>query len=256
MKSQVLHTVWCHISCEAAGEFWHWSLSGVKGLIEWWSEMPSHDMHCIFQNYFVITLQSVSKLMRHLTIFWQNFEYPNGKTSPLPPAQCWPDMKWPVPEGVINIDPQHIFFALVRSSWERFQNFAQCLTHFATNWSFYSSFTWPLQNADCFAIFSYLWFDSLLFSRKGRSWKTPSAHHQLQTAANCHWRTPRWQCCKSAEKHIIFEACAYCQISVYITPSCTKKPLKRWVQHSKTQELVSRCLKLGTWDKWSQKTCE
>ena len=28
MKSQVLHTVWCHISCEAAGEFWHWSLSG------------------------------------------------------------------------------------------------------------------------------------------------------------------------------------------------------------------------------------
>ena len=32
MKSQVLHTVWCHISCEIAGEFWHWSLSGVKGL--------------------------------------------------------------------------------------------------------------------------------------------------------------------------------------------------------------------------------
>ena len=32
MKSHVLHTVWCHISCEAAGEFWHWSLSGVKGL--------------------------------------------------------------------------------------------------------------------------------------------------------------------------------------------------------------------------------
>ena len=29
MKSQVLHTVWCHIYCEAAGEFWHWSLSGV-----------------------------------------------------------------------------------------------------------------------------------------------------------------------------------------------------------------------------------
>ena len=22
----------CHISCEVAGEFWHWSLSGVKGL--------------------------------------------------------------------------------------------------------------------------------------------------------------------------------------------------------------------------------
>ena len=34
MKSYVLHTVWCHISGEAAGEIWHWSLSGVKGLIQ------------------------------------------------------------------------------------------------------------------------------------------------------------------------------------------------------------------------------
>ena len=33
MKSQVLLTVWCNISGEAAGEIWHWSLSGVKGLI-------------------------------------------------------------------------------------------------------------------------------------------------------------------------------------------------------------------------------
>ena len=32
MKSQVLHTVWCNISGEAAGEIWNWSLSGVKGL--------------------------------------------------------------------------------------------------------------------------------------------------------------------------------------------------------------------------------
>ena len=32
MKSQVLLTVWCNISGEAAGEIWHWSLSGVKGL--------------------------------------------------------------------------------------------------------------------------------------------------------------------------------------------------------------------------------
>ena len=32
MKSQVLHTVWCDISGEAAGEIWHWSLLGVKGL--------------------------------------------------------------------------------------------------------------------------------------------------------------------------------------------------------------------------------
>ena len=32
MKNQVLHTVWCNISGEAAGEIWHWSLLGVKGL--------------------------------------------------------------------------------------------------------------------------------------------------------------------------------------------------------------------------------
>ena len=29
MKSQVLHTVWCNISGEAAGEIWNWSLLGV-----------------------------------------------------------------------------------------------------------------------------------------------------------------------------------------------------------------------------------
>ena len=32
MKSHVLHTVWCNISGEAAGEIWYWSLLGVKGL--------------------------------------------------------------------------------------------------------------------------------------------------------------------------------------------------------------------------------
>ena len=32
MKSQALLTVWCNISGGAGGEFWHWSLSGVKGL--------------------------------------------------------------------------------------------------------------------------------------------------------------------------------------------------------------------------------
>ena len=32
MKSQVLHTVWCNISGEAAGEIRNWSLLGVKGL--------------------------------------------------------------------------------------------------------------------------------------------------------------------------------------------------------------------------------
>ena len=32
LKRQVLHTVWCNISGEAAGEIWTWSLLGVKGL--------------------------------------------------------------------------------------------------------------------------------------------------------------------------------------------------------------------------------
>ena len=35
MKSQGLHTVWCNISGEAAGEIWEWSLVGVKGLRNW-----------------------------------------------------------------------------------------------------------------------------------------------------------------------------------------------------------------------------
>ena len=33
MKSQIPHTVRCNITGEAAGEIWHWSLLGVKGLI-------------------------------------------------------------------------------------------------------------------------------------------------------------------------------------------------------------------------------
>ena len=33
MKSQVLHTVWCNISGEAAGEIWNWSPLGAKGLM-------------------------------------------------------------------------------------------------------------------------------------------------------------------------------------------------------------------------------
>ena len=32
MKSHVLHTVWCNISGEAAGEIWNWSLLGVREL--------------------------------------------------------------------------------------------------------------------------------------------------------------------------------------------------------------------------------
>ena len=42
--------------------------------------------------------QSVAKLMTHLTVYGEFSSIPNlGKTSPppLPPAQCWPDTKWP-----------------------------------------------------------------------------------------------------------------------------------------------------------------
>ena len=40
MKSQVLHTVWCYISGEAAsGVIWNWSLLGVKGLICRWIQI-------------------------------------------------------------------------------------------------------------------------------------------------------------------------------------------------------------------------
>ena len=46
MKSQVLHTVWCHISCEAAGEFWHWSLSEVKGLSAGQTDATCCMQHC------------------------------------------------------------------------------------------------------------------------------------------------------------------------------------------------------------------
>ena len=40
MKSQVLHTVWCNISGEAAGEIWTWSLLGVEGLMHFRVSMP------------------------------------------------------------------------------------------------------------------------------------------------------------------------------------------------------------------------
>ena len=46
MKSQVLHTVGCTISAEAAGEIWHWSLLGVKGLRQLyssWTDLKAPD---------------------------------------------------------------------------------------------------------------------------------------------------------------------------------------------------------------------
>ena len=44
MKSQVLHTVWCNISGEAAGEIWNWSYLGVKGLTRSTTECTKTDL--------------------------------------------------------------------------------------------------------------------------------------------------------------------------------------------------------------------
>ena len=41
MESQVIHTVWCNISGEAAGEIWNWSLLGVKRLSPCQTVLPT-----------------------------------------------------------------------------------------------------------------------------------------------------------------------------------------------------------------------
>ena len=48
MKSQVLHTVWCNTSGEAAGEIWNWSLLGVKGFKS--SIFPNTQIHLLFSH--------------------------------------------------------------------------------------------------------------------------------------------------------------------------------------------------------------
>ena len=58
MKSQVLHTVWCSISGEAAGEIWTWSLLGVKWLM---AGRCSAD------------LQPVQIEVKYFNVAWRNF---------------------------------------------------------------------------------------------------------------------------------------------------------------------------------------
>ena len=64
MKSQALLTVWCNISGGAGGEIWHWSPSGVKGLmclhwsiyrgIElWWNCKPKSGCIAFLQSHYV-----------------------------------------------------------------------------------------------------------------------------------------------------------------------------------------------------------
>ena len=66
MKREVLHTVWCNISGEAAGEIWHWSLLRVKGLIM--RVMSESDW-------------SIQTLARNRTVGWANRTF---ELSPLP----------------------------------------------------------------------------------------------------------------------------------------------------------------------------
>ena len=89
--------------------------------------------------------QSVSKVMTHLTVFGEFSSIPNlGKTSPPPPCTMLTRHEMTiVPERVINIDwggggkfgKRYFFLAVVRRSSRKFQNFAECVTSFATDCS-------------------------------------------------------------------------------------------------------------------------
>ena len=89
-----------------------------------------------------LDLQSVSKLMTHLTIFGEFSSIPNlGKTSPLhnidqtrnDHSSGKSDQYWLGGRGEMW---QTVFFlAAVRRSSKRFQNFAECVTSFATDCS-------------------------------------------------------------------------------------------------------------------------
>ena len=93
--------------------------------------------------------QSVSKVMTHLAVFGEFSSIPNlGKTSPPPPCTMLTRHEMTiVPERVINIDwggggkfgKRCFFLAVVRRSSRKFQNFAECVTSFATD----CSLGWP-----------------------------------------------------------------------------------------------------------------
>ena len=80
-----LHSCKCIIGLLVQGEYWFYLTQPIQYTIingnrNEWSPI----------------LQLVSKLMTHLTVFGEFSSIPNlGKTSPPPPAQCWPDTKWP-----------------------------------------------------------------------------------------------------------------------------------------------------------------
>ena len=67
MKSQVLHSVWCYISGEAAREIWNWSL-GVKGLTWQW-----RGIHAILHESF--HSNSAILLLASRILFWFQLFY-------------------------------------------------------------------------------------------------------------------------------------------------------------------------------------
>ena len=74
----VLHTVWCNISGEAAGEIWNWSLLGVKGI-----QYRAHEHVCTFASLTsficlcgreqMANFPSISLLFNALLTSWQTW---------------------------------------------------------------------------------------------------------------------------------------------------------------------------------------
>ena len=78
MKSQVLHTVRCYISGEAAGEIWHWSLLWVKGLK---TQMP--ELYTLWKPY---------PIQRHIPV-------PPSPTHPPDSVPHWSSWLYSAPPG-------------------------------------------------------------------------------------------------------------------------------------------------------------
>ena len=94
MKSQVLHTVWCYITGEAAGEIGDWSLLGLKGL-SWFAKswarclrsrhglsptrLKQQTIRTIPEGAWVSWRERAHRLRR--TFHFKSFDEPGGKGS-------------------------------------------------------------------------------------------------------------------------------------------------------------------------------
>ena len=106
MKGQVLHTVWCNISGEAAGEIWYWSLLGVKGLKGWENalfELGSErvETNIIFsqnsRSLAVITKAILKPCLR----YWKTSRELSNQSRP---PRCWTlAPSWPKPKATLTL---------------------------------------------------------------------------------------------------------------------------------------------------------